>query len=111
MQSVVGSNPTQGSFLFEKKKAVLGVYLCRAFFVMYIPLSVFLSLSSRYSREVTTLLDLINAQQQMAEWQFLPAIISLQSAHNKLSNWNSIVPLGNQVHVYTYMYVCTACLG
>ena len=42
-------------------------------------------------------MDLINAQQQMSEWQFLPAIISLQSVHSKLSNWNSIVPLGKEV--------------
>ena len=26
----MGSNPTQGSFFFEKEKAVLGVYICLA---------------------------------------------------------------------------------
>ena len=46
---------------------------------------------------MTTLQDLIKAQQHVAEWQFLPAIVSLQSAHSKLVNWNFIVPLGNHV--------------
>ncbi|CAI8031986.1 KICSTOR complex protein C12orf66 [Geodia barretti] len=51
-------------------------------------------------REVTTLQDLIKAQQHMAEWQFLPTIVSLQSAHSKLVNWNFIVPLGNHFTLY-----------
>ena len=54
------------------------------------------------SREVTTLQDLIKAQQHMAEWQFLPTIVSLQSAHSKLVNWNFIVPLGNHVGLASF---------
>jgi hypothetical protein len=53
-------------------------------------------------REVTTLQDLIKAQQHMAEWQFLPTIVSLQSAHSKLVNWNFIVPLGNHVGLASF---------
>ena len=70
-------------------------------FPPFLPLSCSPSLSN--SREVTTLMDLINAQLHMSEWQLLPAVVALQSAHTKLSNWLGIFPLGN--HVRTYMYI------
>ena len=74
---------------------IVQYHICILVLVLLDPLSPHVSYTC--SREVNTLMDLINAQQEMAVWQFLPAIVSLQSAHSKLSSWNSIVPLGNQV--------------
>ena len=39
------------------------------------------------------LLDTVHAQQYTSEWQFLQAILSIQSADNKLQLWNGVVPL------------------
>lgn len=39
------------------------------------------------------LLDIIRAQQYTSDWQFLQAILSIQSSDNKLQIWNGVVPL------------------
>ena len=46
-----------------------------------------------YRREMGVLLDIIHAQQYTSEWQFLQAILAIQSSDNKLQLWNGVVPL------------------
>ena len=46
-----------------------------------------------YRREIGVLLDIIHAQQYTSEWQFLQAILAIQSSDNKLQLWNGVVPL------------------
>ena len=46
-----------------------------------------------FRREVGVLLDIVHAQQYTAEWQFLQAILAIQSCDNKLQLWNGVVPL------------------
>ena len=41
--------------------------------------------------------ELLQAQISMSEWQFFPAIISLQAVDSKLTQWKGVVPLGSQV--------------
>ena len=53
-----------------------------------------------YRREVTVLGDLLQAQISMSEWQFLPAILALQSVDTKLNQWKGLVPLGSRVSGY-----------
>ena len=47
--------------------------------------------------ETGVVLDLLKAQQLLAAWQFLPAMLSVQSAYQKLANWAGLVPPTVQV--------------
>ena len=51
-----------------------------------------------FRKEVSVLVDLLQAQMNISEWQFLPSILAIQSADSKLTLWNGIVPLGSQVN-------------
>lgn len=44
-------------------------------------------------REIGVLLDVIHAQQHTSEWQFLQAILAIQSSDSRLQIWNGVVPL------------------
>lgn len=36
----------------------------------------------------------MRAQEEIGKWQFLPAMLALQSSHNKLTSWCGIQPPG-----------------
>lgn len=57
-----------------------------------------------YRREIGVLLDIIHAQQYTSEWQFLQAILAIQSSDNKLQIWNGVVPLKVSAAVYCKIY-------
>lgn len=49
------------------------------------------------SRELSVLLDLVQAQIAISEWDFLPALLSIFSTSEKLQSWKGIHVLDNQV--------------
>ena len=57
-----------------------------------------------YRREIGVLLDIIHAQQYTSEWQFLQAILAIQSSDNKLQIWNGVVPLKVSAALYRKFY-------
>jgi len=56
--------------------------------------SLFLHFSSR---ELTVFTDLVQAQLSISEWDFLPALLNIQSANERLHAWKGIHVLDNQV--------------
>ena len=56
-----------------------------------------------FSRELSVLSDLVQAQISISEWDFLPALLSIFSTSEKLQSWKGIHVLDNQVgHVMGY---------
>ena len=50
-----------------------------------------------FSRELSILYDLVQAQVAISEWDFLPALLSIFSTSEKLHSWKGIHVLENQV--------------
>lgn len=50
-------------------------------------------------KELNLLGDLLHAQRCTSEWQFLPAIIAIQSCDARLSSWHGVMPLDTVSHM------------
>ncbi len=43
--------------------------------------------------------ELLLAQRHISQWQFFPAVLSIQACESRLSNWHGVLPLDLVSHV------------
>jgi len=52
--------------------------------------------------------DLVQAQLSISEWDFLPALLNIRSANERLQAWKGIHVLDNQVRDKPYLKAMTS---
>ena len=50
-------------------------------------------------KELNLLSELLLAQQHISQWQFFPAVLSIQACETRLSGWHGVLPLDMVSHM------------
>ncbi len=50
-------------------------------------------------KELNLLSELLLAQQHISQWQFFPAVLSIQACETRLSGWHGVLPLDMVSHL------------